>query len=130
MVGLRIHDLAFQYAQHPVFSDASLAIEKGEVVSIEGRNGAGKSTLLQCLNHILKPCSGQVCVGELDVERMAPIARAREFGYLSQKSHSLFPSTVFEVVLTGRYPHSPVRFTRQDEAITAQVLADMGFIDI
>ncbi|MBN1758024.1 MAG: ABC transporter ATP-binding protein, partial [Chitinispirillaceae bacterium] len=37
----------------------------------------------------------------------------------------LFPSTVFDVVLTGRYPHSPLKYTRRDLEITAEVLAMM-----
>ena len=54
---------------------------------------------------------------------MPRLQRAKRFGYLSQKSEQLFPATVFDVVLTGRYPHSPVRFTRRDEEIVAGVLA-------
>ncbi len=122
MVTLKIDGLAYRYSSHPVFSDVSAEIGRGEIVSIVGRNGAGKSTLIKCINHILPPEKGAVLIGEQPVARMSRISRARRFGYLSQRSEQLFPATVFEVVLTGRYPHSPVRFSRRDEEITAEVI--------
>jgi iron complex transport system ATP-binding protein len=125
VVTLRIEGLCFSYDSHPVFTDLSQDIEKGTVVSLVGSNGAGKSTLLQCVNHILKPSAGEVLVAGRSVARMSRIERAAHFAYLPQRSENLFPTTVFETVLTGRFPHSPVRFTRHDEEITARTLSDM-----
>ena len=125
MVKKSIHDLSFRYNSHPVFSDASFDIPRGKVVSIIGRNGSGKSTLLKCINHILKPSQGHVLVADKDIVVMSRIERAKLFGFLSQKSESLFPTTVFDTVLNGRFPHSPVRFTRYDEEVVAEILADM-----
>lgn len=125
MVKLRVNGLEYGYSSSPVFSDISLEIKKGEVVSIVGRNGAGKSTLIKCINHILKPKKGTVVIEEIPVAAMSQRQRAQRFGYLSQKSEQLFSATVFEVVLTGRYPYSPLRFTRGDEEIAAGVLLMM-----
>lgn len=125
MVTLRIDGLEFGYSSHPVFSDVDIAINRGEVVSVVGRNGSGKSTLIKCINRILKPRKGTVLIDETPVAALGRRQRAKRFGYLSQKSEQLFSATVFEVVLAGRYPHSPVRFTRRDETITAEVIAMM-----
>ena len=125
MVTLRIRNLCFSYNAHPVFTDLSQDIEEGTVVAVVGSNGAGKSTLLQCVNHVLKPSAGEVLVEGRDVARMSRIERAAHFAYLPQRSESLFPTTVFETVLAGRFPHSPVRFTRRDEEIVAKTLDDM-----
>lgn len=125
MVKIKIDGLEYQYTVQPVFSEVSLNISSGEVVSIVGRNGAGKSTLLKCINMILKPAKGAVFINEISVLSMNERHRAQQLGYLSQKCEQLFPATVFDTVLTGRYPHSPVRFTRHDEEITAGVLAMM-----
>lgn len=125
MVDLRINGLSFKYEKHPVFSDVNCNISKGEVVSVVGRNGAGKSTLLKCINHILKPATGNVYINDKMTGRLSQIERAKKIGYLSQQSEYLFPTTVFDVVLTGRFPHSPVRYTKQDEEIVARILADM-----
>ena len=129
MVTIRIRGLAFRYDTRPVFSDTTIEVDKGEVLSIVGRNGAGKSTLLKCINHILTPAAGAVLVDDQDVAAMNLKERARRFGYLAQRNQHLFPTTVFDVVLTGRYAHSPVRFTRRDEEITAEVLARMELGD-
>ena len=40
----------------------SLDIEQGSFVSVTGMNGSGKSTLAKCLNGLLLPTSGSVCV--------------------------------------------------------------------
>jgi len=125
MVTLTVDGVEYGYNDQPVFSDISLSISTGEVVSIIGRNGAGKSTLIKCINHILSPHKGTVLIDGSDVAYMAQRKRAQRFGYLSQKNEQLFPSTVFDVVLTGRYPHSPLKFTRKDEEITADVLVMM-----
>jgi iron complex transport system ATP-binding protein len=125
MVTLRIDGLEYGYSSHPVFTDVAVEIGEGEVVSIVGRNGAGKSTLIKCINHILKPKRGAVLIGEESVAAMSRRRRAQRFGYLSQKSEQLFPATVFEVVLAGRYPHSPLRFSRRDEKNVAEVISVM-----
>lgn len=125
MVTLTVDGVAYKYNDLPVFSDISLSIGTGEVVSVIGRNGVGKSTLIKCINHILSPHKGTVFIDGSDVAPMAQRQRARRFGYLSQKNEQFFPSTVFDVVLTGRYPHSPLKYTRRDEEITAEVLAMM-----
>ncbi|MBN1575003.1 MAG: ABC transporter ATP-binding protein [Chitinispirillaceae bacterium] len=122
MVTVRVEGLEFGYNAHPVISGMSLDINRGDVVAVVGRNGAGKSTLLKCINHLLTPIKGTVFINEENVAAMSLRQRARRFGYLSQRSEQLFPVTVFDVVLAGRYPHSPVRFTRRDEEITAEVL--------
>jgi iron complex transport system ATP-binding protein len=126
MVTLRIQNLAFSYDAHPVFSGVDMDIEKGEVVSVVGKNGAGKSTLLKCINHILRPSCGTVYVDLQDIAKLPSRTRAQKIGYLSQKNESLFPITVFETVLTGRYPYSPIRFTRHDEEIAAEIMSAMG----
>ena len=125
MVTLAVDGLEYGYSAQTVFRDISIDVKSGEVVSIVGKNGAGKSTLIKCINHILKPRKGTVLIDDSDVAHMPQRKRAQRFGYLSQKNEQLFPTTVFDVVLTGRYPHSPLKFTRRDEEITAEVLAMM-----
>ncbi len=122
---LRIENISFSYPSTPVLDGITLHVSQGEVVAVVGKNGAGKSTLLKCINHIIKPAAGGIYVNELDIEKVACLERARKIGYLSQKSEHVFPMTVFEVVLMGRYPYSPFRFTRHDEEIVAGILAQM-----
>ena len=122
---LRIENVSFAYPSTPVLDGITLHVSRGEVIAVVGKNGAGKSTLLKCINHIIKPSAGAIYVNELDIEKVAFLERARTIGYLSQKSEQVFPMTVFEVVLMGRYPYSPYRFSRHDEEIVARILAQM-----
>lgn len=52
--------------------DVSLAIEKGEFLSIVGRSGAGKSTLLKMLIGEDRPTQGKVLFKETDVTALKP----------------------------------------------------------
>jgi len=69
----------------------SLAIEKGEFVSIMGPSGCGKSTLLHVLGLIDRPTEGEVTFGGRSVggrrdAELAPI-RNRELGFVFQQFH-------------------------------------------
>lgn len=47
--------------------DVSIDIEDGELVCIIGHTGSGKSTLIQHMNGLLKPESGTIWVGDIDI---------------------------------------------------------------
>jgi putative ABC transport system ATP-binding protein len=69
----------------------SLAIDRGEFVSIMGPSGCGKSTLLNVLGLIDKPTGGEVRfgghnVGGLNDRELAPM-RNRELGFVFQQFH-------------------------------------------
>ena len=55
---IRLQDAAFAYGTRPVFSRASLEIERGDKVAIVGANGAGKTTLLRVIAGQLAPQAG------------------------------------------------------------------------
>jgi branched-chain amino acid transport system ATP-binding protein len=57
--------------------DASIAVEKGEILGLIGPNGAGKSTFFNCLTGDLSPTAGSVHFEGRDVTRFAPESRAR-----------------------------------------------------
>ena len=59
--------LTLSYGQTDIIKDASLSIKKGEFVFITGPSGSGKSTLLKSLYGQIKPTSGSLMVGGLDM---------------------------------------------------------------
>ncbi|MCX7725510.1 MAG: ABC transporter ATP-binding protein [Chitinispirillaceae bacterium] len=126
MVTLEICNLRFDYPSRNILNGLSFTVTKGEIVSFVGRNGAGKSTLLKCINNLISPSEGVVLIDSTDVKSMKLIDRGKRFGYLSQQNDFLFSTTVFETVLNGRYPHSPLNITKKDKEITAEVIAEMG----
>src|SRR5438270_4899453 len=57
--------------------DMSLVAEPGRVTALIGPNGAGKTTTFQCLTGEERPDAGKVLLGERDVTKSTPDARAR-----------------------------------------------------
>jgi branched-chain amino acid transport system ATP-binding protein len=57
--------------------DVSITVEPGQVTALIGPNGAGKTTLFQCLTGSERPDAGVVRLGDRDVTRLHPDARAR-----------------------------------------------------
>jgi branched-chain amino acid transport system ATP-binding protein len=60
-----------------VLRGVSLALEKGQIVTILGANGAGKSTTLKAISGLLRTQEGDVTRGyiELDGERIEALSR-------------------------------------------------------
>jgi manganese/zinc/iron transport system ATP- binding protein len=99
---LKIEHLSVNYDNIPVLWDIHLQIPAGKMVGIIGPNGAGKSTLLKAALGLVKPISGSVrFFGQLLKKIRLKVA------YVPQRSSVDwdFPTTVFDVVLMGRYGH-------------------------
>lgn len=76
-----------EVAVHAV-RDVDLDVSKGEVILVMGPSGSGKTTLLLMLGAMLRPTSGEVMVGGVDLatapERRLPALRARHLGFVFQ----------------------------------------------
>jgi len=59
--------LTYDKGEKEIIKDANFSIKKGEFVFITGPSGSGKSTLLKALYGKLKPSSGSLVVGGLDL---------------------------------------------------------------
>jgi len=58
---LNIKNLSFYYKKDsPIYSDFSLVLQKGELISIFGKSGSGKTTLFELILGNLKPQSGTI----------------------------------------------------------------------
>jgi putative spermidine/putrescine transport system ATP-binding protein len=66
----------------------SLAVEKGEFVSLLGPSGCGKTTTLQMIAGFVEPSAGSIRLGERDLTTIKPAARG--LGIVFQ-SYALFP---------------------------------------
>jgi phospholipid/cholesterol/gamma-HCH transport system ATP-binding protein len=54
----------------PVLSDISFQLHKGEMILMTGQSGSGKSVLLRLAMGLLKPDSGQIFVGDREIETL------------------------------------------------------------
>jgi putative spermidine/putrescine transport system ATP-binding protein len=82
-----------------VLSELSIAVSKGEFVSLLGPSGCGKTTLLRIIAGLLAPDTGSIAVAGRDLTRIA--AHKRNIGVVFQ-NYALFPHlTVAENVAFG-----------------------------
>ena len=79
-----------------------LSVSDGEFISILGPNGCGKSTLLKLITGLLKPDSGDVRLNNLPVKKIEPKELAKLVGFVPQTSYSIYPYSVYEIVMMGR----------------------------
>ncbi|MFW6109414.1 MAG: ABC transporter ATP-binding protein [archaeon] len=130
MVRIKIKDMCFGYSSARILDRVSIDIHRSSFVSVVGPNGAGKSTLIKCINKILTPESGQIYVGDHDLQQMKRMEVARNLAYVPQGSNRVFPTTVFETVLMGRRPHLGWFSNEKDKEKVWEVLEEMGLEDL
>lgn len=83
----------------------SLEVCEGEMVGLLGPNGSGKSTLLRTLSGTVRPQSGEVRLGGVDMAALPSLERARRLAFVPQQVRVDLPFTVREVVMMGRAPY-------------------------
>ena len=83
----------------PALRGVSLAVEKGEFVTIVGPSGSGKSTLFYILGGLTHADSGQVLIGGINFTELSDSARTRmrrsKIGFVFQK-FNLLPTLTAE----------------------------------
>ncbi|MGY3766698.1 metal ABC transporter ATP-binding protein [Vagococcus vulneris] len=97
-----VKDLTFYYGEEPVLENISYHVDSGEFVILTGENGAAKSTLIKNTLGLLKPTEGTVSISPTNTT-----GNKLSTGYIPQQIASFnagFPSTVMELVQSGRYP--------------------------
>ena len=125
---IHVEDLTMAYRETPVLWDIDLDIPEHVRCAIVGPNGAGKSTLLRGILGLLKPVSGAVRLWG-----KALSAVHKQIAYVPQRGsvHWDFPTTVFDVVLMGRYAHLGLvrRPGKEDRALAMDALDKMKMAD-
>jgi iron complex transport system ATP-binding protein len=125
------------HVRHPsgevdALRDASLRIERGEIVTLCGPNGSGKSTLLAALAGSLRPHTGEVLLGGEDLYAIAARERAHRIARLPQEPRGPEGLSVQALVELGRYAHRPrlAGMRREDRAAVRNALETVDLIDL
>jgi urea transport system ATP-binding protein len=103
---LTVSNLNAAYEGSQILRNVSLALPEGQVGALMGRNGVGKTTTLKCLVGLLKPLSGDLRLGNSELNGLRPDERARcGLGYVPQ-GRDIFPNlTVWENLQIGPVAH-------------------------
>jgi len=84
---LRTENIVKKYKSRTVVNGVSVQVEQGEIVGLLGPNGAGKTTTFYMTVGLIKPLSGKVFLGDLDITEMPMYKRAQHgIGYLAQEA--------------------------------------------
>jgi len=104
---IKLNNLSFAYANVNKVGAFSLYIEnmivdEGEFLAVLGPNGCGKSTMLRLIAGLIRPNSGSI---EIMKKITSPMDQAKLISYVPQISYSVFPFSVYEIVMMGRTPY-------------------------
>ena len=118
---LEAQAITMAFGNFKAVDNASVTVEKGEILGLIGPNGAGKSTFFNCLTGDLVPTSGRVLLEGKDVTKLPPEARAhlgltRSFQVPQTFEHM----TVLENVMIGAFARTS--HTREAEARARAVI--------
>ena len=93
--------------------NVSFRVNKGEFVTVAGPSGSGKSTLLMALGGLIRPTSGTVQIGDIDIYRQSASDRAefrrKTIGFVFQQFHlvpylSAWENVSLALMLNGLQP--------------------------
>ena len=114
---LKTNGLKIGYKGKALFPAIDVTLHEGDHVALIGANGSGKTTLFKTLTGNLKPIEGKVILCSKPLESSSPNERAKLFSLvLTEKPDDLF-LRVFDIVASGRYPHSGLMAKMKDEEV-------------
>lgn len=107
---LEIKNLNVHYGVIHALKDASLTVNKGEIVTLIGANGAGKTTTLRTISGLNKASSGHVVLDGKDITNISASKRVEMSLSQVPEGRRIFPAmTIVENLEMGA-------FLRKDKA--------------
>ncbi len=102
---LKVSNLTYRY---PTSDDAVLKgidcqLYSGERVAILGANGTGKTTFFNLITGLIEGYEGSIELDGVEIKKLTRRAMAQKLALVPQKHEPLFPYTVRDFVLMGRY---------------------------
>lgn len=123
---IKIKNVEFSYGSTQILNNITMELLHQEALAIIGPNGTGKSTLIKCLDGLLNPQRGSVCLDDKDIKNMKRVEIAKYVGYVPQSSTSTFGIKVLDMVLLGRSPHISWRSSENDKSKALKALQLLG----
>ncbi|MFL2801590.1 MAG: ABC transporter ATP-binding protein [Paracoccaceae bacterium] len=94
-------NVSLVYGNKHILNNISFSIPSGQLVALVGKSGAGKSSILKLISGILRPTSGRILIGGIDISYIDPIELRSKISIIVQENQ-LFDETIYENVKIGR----------------------------
>jgi branched-chain amino acid transport system ATP-binding protein len=101
---LEIKEIEVLYGKYRAIKNASLRLEKGELVTIIGANGAGKTTIIKSIIGTIKVFKGQIRFMDRDITQLPAWKRAEMGISIVPEGRRIFPElNVKQNLIMGAY---------------------------
>ncbi|MFL5404238.1 MAG: ATP-binding cassette domain-containing protein [Myxococcales bacterium] len=111
-----------------ILDGASLTVDVGEAVAVQGPSGSGKSTLVRTLATLIEPDSGAVLLEGRDAREIAPTRFRTRVAFLAQQP-AMFAGTVRDNVEAGPALHGTSLADARARELVAAVGLDEGMLE-
>jgi branched-chain amino acid transport system ATP-binding protein len=102
---LTVESLSVAYGGLTALCEISLAVGRGQFVSIVGPNGAGKTTLFKAISGTVQPNTGRIRFDNMDLLAVAPSKRAHcGIAHVPEGRQVFGSMTVMENLEMGAHP--------------------------
>jgi ATP-binding cassette subfamily B protein len=104
---ITISNLSFTYpgaGQEPVLRDINLSIPEGKTTAIVGTSGSGKTTLLKLLLHFYPRYTGDIHVGNSNLQYMSPSEWRRNCGVVMQDGYIYNDTIARNIAVNTEHP--------------------------
>jgi len=140
MAILEVNELRARYVSSgpEILKGISLEVEEDDFFAIIGASGSGKSTLIRCINRLVEPSSGTICLHGIDMlslsQKELRLTR-RHIGMIFQEFNLIDRMTVMDNVLSGRLGYVGAfrsifrMFTNKDIQRALELLERVGLQD-
>lgn len=126
---LEVRNVSKQFGGLRAVSDVSLAVRKGEIISIIGPNGAGKTTFFNLLTGQLAPTAGEVRLLGESINSLPPHKRAAKgMGRTFQIAKPLIALNALENVMIGSFLHDASLTVARDKAMAVLECVGMAHL--
>ena len=124
---LEARDVTKTFGSFKAVDNASVTLERGDILGLIGPNGAGKSTFFNCLTGDLLTTSGKVLFEGQDITAFTPEARAeRGLARTFQVPQTFEGMTVLENVMIGAFLRTSHRTDAERKARAVLDRVGMG----
>jgi iron complex transport system ATP-binding protein len=108
----------------------SCAVQSGELVAVVGPNGSGKTTLLRALLGLVPLEEGSALVDGRPVASWSRRRLAQTIGVVGQQEETVFPLSVAETVMLGRYAYLGALGAPGERAVVQTALERCDIADL